>query len=94
MVVYIVVFIILSKIFSIQLLITYWRKWEYKASVQQLFTHFRSAYASVTTEIFYSNLTEIGMSIKRVRLIKMCLKKPIIMSVYVKIWLMRWSAGR
>jgi hypothetical protein len=48
-------------------------KWEYTERVHQLFTDFKKAYDSMRREVLYSILTEVGTSMKLVRLIKMCL---------------------
>ena len=49
------------------------KKWEYNEAVHQLFIDFRNAYDSVRREVLYNILTEIGIPMKLVRLIKMCL---------------------
>jgi len=49
------------------------KKWEYSEAVHQLFVAFKKAYKSVRKEVFYNILTEFGISMKLVRLIKMCL---------------------
>jgi hypothetical protein len=43
--------------------------------VQQPFIHFTNAYDSVRQEVLYNILIELGISIKLVRLIKMCLNE-------------------
>jgi len=43
--------------------------------VHQLFTEFKKACDSVRKEVFYDILTEFGISMKLVRLIKMCLNE-------------------
>jgi hypothetical protein len=55
---------------------TLYRKWEYNGKVYQLFTAFYKAYDSVRREVLYNILTEFGVSMKLVRLIKMCLNEP------------------
>ncbi|KAJ4433055.1 hypothetical protein ANN_15312 [Periplaneta americana] len=49
------------------------KKWEYKATVHQLFIDFQKAYDSVKREVLYDILIEFGIPKKLVRLIKMCL---------------------
>jgi hypothetical protein len=50
-------------------------KWEYNETAHQLFISFQKAYDSVRREVLYSNLTEFGVPMKLVRLIKMCLNE-------------------
>jgi len=50
------------------------KKWEYNEAVHQLFIDFKKAYDSVKREVLY-NLTEFGIPMKLVRLIKMCLRE-------------------
>jgi hypothetical protein len=47
------------------------KKWEYNETVHQLFVDFKKAYDSVRTEVFYNILTESGVPMKLVALIKM-----------------------
>jgi hypothetical protein len=49
------------------------KKCEYNETVHQLFMDFKKAHDSVMKEILYSTLTEFGVPLKLVRLIKMCL---------------------
>ena len=49
------------------------KKWEYNEAVHQLFIEFKKAYDSVRREVLYNILITFGISIKLVRLIKMCL---------------------
>jgi len=49
------------------------RKWEYNEAVHQPFMHFKKAYDSVRREVLYNILIEFGITMKLVRLIKMCL---------------------
>ena len=49
------------------------KKWEYNEAVHQLFIDFKKAYDSVRREVIYNILIEFGLSMKLVRLIKMCL---------------------
>jgi hypothetical protein len=51
------------------------KKWQYNETVHQLFVDFKKAYESVRREVLYNILTEFGVAMKRVGLIKMCLKK-------------------
>ena len=50
-------------------------KWEYSEMVHQLFTHFKKAYDLVRMEVLYNILSEYGIPLKLVMLIKMCLNK-------------------
>ena len=49
------------------------KKWEYNEAVHQLFIEFKKAYDSVRREVLYNILIELGIPMKLVRLIKMCL---------------------
>jgi len=49
------------------------KKWKYNEAVYQLFIYFKKAYDSVRREVLYNILTEFGIPMKLVRLIKMCL---------------------
>jgi hypothetical protein len=51
------------------------KKWEHKETVHQLFIDFKKAYISVTREILYNILTDCGISMKLVQLIKMSLNE-------------------
>jgi hypothetical protein len=51
------------------------KKWEYNETVYQLFIDFKTAYDSMGREILYNILREFGVSMKPVRLIKMCLNR-------------------
>jgi hypothetical protein len=52
----------------------YWKKkWEYNATVHQIFVDFKKAYDSV--EVLYNILIEFGVRMKLVKLIKMCLNE-------------------
>jgi hypothetical protein len=51
------------------------KKWEYKEAVHQLFIDFKKAYNSVRREVLYNIFIEFGISIKPVRLMKMCLSE-------------------
>jgi hypothetical protein len=44
-------------------------------TVHQLYRDFKKAYDSVWREIFYNIVIEFGVSMKSVRLIKMCLNE-------------------
>jgi hypothetical protein len=47
-------------------------KWEYNETVHQLLGDFKKAYDSVKSEVLHNILIEFGISMKLVRLIKMC----------------------
>ena len=49
------------------------KKWEYNEAVHQLFIDFKKAYDSLRREVLYNILIECGISMKLVRLIKLCL---------------------
>ena len=49
------------------------KKLKYNETVHQLLIDFKKAYDSVRREVFSSNRLEFGISMKPVRLIKMCL---------------------
>jgi hypothetical protein len=51
------------------------RKWEYNGTVHLLFIGFEKACDSVNREVLYNILTEFCMSVKLVRLSKMCLNE-------------------
>ena len=51
------------------------KKWEYNEVVHQLFIDFKKAYDSVRREVFYNIVIELGIPMKLVRLIKLCLKR-------------------
>ena len=51
------------------------KKWEYNEAVHQPFIDFKKAYDSVRRELLYNIFTELGIPMKRVRLIKMCLNE-------------------
>jgi hypothetical protein len=57
------------------------KKWEYNEAVHQLFIDFKKAYDSVVREVLYNILIEFGISMKVVRLIKMCLNET-----YCRVW--------
>jgi hypothetical protein len=50
-------------------------KWEYNETVHELFMDFKKAYDSVRREVSCSILTEFGVPMNVVRLIKMCLNE-------------------
>jgi hypothetical protein len=49
------------------------KKWEHSGTVHQLFVEFKKVYAAVRREVPYSILTEFGIPMKQVNLIKMYL---------------------
>jgi hypothetical protein len=51
------------------------KKWEYNETVHQLFVYFKKVYELVRREVLYSILTEFGITMKLVRLIKMYLNE-------------------
>jgi hypothetical protein len=48
---------------------------KYNGAVNQLFTDFMKVYISVSREVLYNILIELGIPIKLVRLIQICLNK-------------------
>jgi hypothetical protein len=59
-------------------------KWEYYGTVHQLFIDFKKAYDSVRREVLYNILSEFGMPRKLVGVIKMCLNKTTVESIWAK----------
>jgi hypothetical protein len=57
------------------------KNWECNEAVPQLFTEFKKAYDSVTGKVLYNILIQIGIRMKLVRLIKMCLNE-----IYGRVW--------
>jgi hypothetical protein len=51
------------------------KKWEYTETVHQLFIDFKKAYDSVRREVLYKILTEFGVPVELIRLIKICLNE-------------------
>jgi len=51
------------------------KKWEYNNAVQQLVVDFKKVYVSIRNEFLYNIPTEFCITMKLVRLIKMCLKE-------------------
>ena len=49
------------------------KKWEYNEAVHRLFIDLKKAHNSVRREVLYNILTQFGIPMKLVRLIKMCL---------------------
>ena len=49
------------------------KKWEYNEAVRLLFIDFKKAYNSVRKKVLYKVLIESGISMKLVRLVKVCL---------------------
>jgi hypothetical protein len=50
------------------------KKWDYNGRLRKLFIDFKKAYDSFRWEVLYNILIEFGVSMKLVRLNKMCLK--------------------
>jgi len=50
-------------------------KWEHNGTIDQLLTDFKKAYNSVRQEVLYNILSEVGVLLKLVSPIKMCLNK-------------------
>ena len=48
-------------------------KWEYNEAVHQLFINFKKSYDTVRREVLHNIIIEIGIRMKVVSLIKMCL---------------------
>jgi len=57
------------------------KKWEYSEAVHQLFIVFKKVYDSVRREVLRNILTEFGIPMKLVSLIKLCLTET-----YSRIW--------
>jgi hypothetical protein len=55
--------------------VIYWRKWEYNGTVHRLFIDFEKANDSVRRETVCNIFTEFGITMKLVRLIKLCLNE-------------------
>jgi hypothetical protein len=55
--------------------------WEYNETVHQLFIYFKEAYDSVRREVLYNILIEFEITMKLVRLIKMCLSYSTVRTV-------------
>jgi hypothetical protein len=51
------------------------KKWEYSGTVHKLFIDFKKAYDSVRRKVSYNILIEFIITMKIVRLIKMCLNE-------------------
>jgi hypothetical protein len=51
------------------------KKWEHIEAVHQLFVDFKQAYDSVRREFFYNIDIEFGITMKLVKLVKMCLNE-------------------
>jgi hypothetical protein len=52
-----------------------WKKWEYIEAMHRLFIGFKKAYDSIRRDVLYNHIFELGISMKLVRLIKMCLNE-------------------
>jgi hypothetical protein len=50
-----------------------WEKMEYCRAMPQLFIEFKKAYDWISREVFYNNFNELGILMKLVKLLKMCL---------------------
>ena len=62
-------------------------KWDWSEAVHQIFIDSEKAYDSIRKEFFCNILSEIGIPMKLVRLIKMCLKET-----YSRVWVGKhWS---
>jgi hypothetical protein len=62
--------------FSCFAFVRHWgKKWECNETVHQLFIVFKKAYESVRRKVLYNTLIDLGVPIKLVRLIKMCLNE-------------------
>jgi len=57
------------------------KKWEYNKAAYQLFIDFEKVYDSVTREVSHNILSESGIPMKLVGLIKMCLNET-----YSRVW--------
>jgi hypothetical protein len=57
------------------------KKWEYNEAVCQLFIDFKKAYDSVRKEVLHNIVIAFGVSMKLMRLIKMCLTET-----YNRVW--------
>jgi hypothetical protein len=64
---------ITNQIFCIRQILE--KKWKYNETVHQLFTGFKKAYDSERRELLYNILRELGISMKLVTFIKMCLNE-------------------
>jgi len=64
------------------------KKWEYNEAVHQLFIDFKKASNSVRREVLYNNLTEYGITMKLVKLIKMCVNE-----MYNRVWVGKNLSG-
>jgi hypothetical protein len=63
-------------LFRFSAFVRYWRKiWDYNETVHQLFTDFKTAHDSVVREVLYSILIEVGVPMKLVGMIKLCLNE-------------------
>jgi hypothetical protein len=51
------------------------KKWKYNETIHKQFIDFKKAYDSMRREVLYNILTEFGVPMKLVRLIKMCLNE-------------------
>jgi purine nucleoside phosphorylase len=54
------------------------KKWEYSETVRQLFVDFKKAYDSVWRKVLYNILIEFGVTMKLVRLIRICLNETFV----------------
>jgi hypothetical protein len=64
------------------------KRWEYNGTVPLLVTDFEKVYDTLR-RVLYNILTEVGIPMKQVLLIKMCLNETIVKFAHVKFCLMQ-----